>query len=147
MDRIDRNILHALERDGRLSNTALAGRVGLSPSACLRRVQELEKGGLIKGYRAVLDRARLGGAITIFVMVGLNAQLSKDARAFEAAMAEADEVRECHNITGSVEYLLRVEVDSLEAYKSFHADVLGVLPQVSSMTSHISLGSSKDLRG
>jgi len=147
MDRIDHNILRELEGDGRLSNTALAGRVGLSPSACLRRVQELEKEGLIKGYRAVLDRARLGGAITIFVMVGLNAQLSKDARAFEAAMAEADEVRECHNITGSVEYLLRVEVDSLEAYKSFHADVLGVLPQVASMTSHISLGSSKDLRG
>lgn len=147
MDQIDRNILRELEGDGRLSNTALAGRVGLSPSACLRRVQELEKEGLIKGYRAVLDRARLGGAITIFVMVGLNAQLSKDARAFEAAMAEADEVRECHNITGSVEYLLRVEVDSLEAYKSFHADVLGVLPQVASMTSHISLGSSKDLRG
>jgi DNA-binding Lrp family transcriptional regulator len=80
-------------------------------------------------------------------MVGLNAHLSKDARSFEAAMAQADEVRECHNITGSVEYLLRVEVADLEAYKTFHADTLGVLPQVASITSHISLGSSKDLRG
>ena len=147
MDRIDGKILQELERDGRISNTALAAAVGLSPSACLRRVQELEKSGLIKGYRAVLDRSRLGGAITIFVMVGLNAQLAKDARSFEAAMEAADEVRECHNITGSVEYLLRVEVDSLEAYKTFHADTLGVLPQVSSITSHICLGSSKDLRG
>ena len=147
MDRIDSRILHELERDGRISNAALASAVGLSPSACLRRVQELERIGLIKGYRAVLDRSRLGGAITIFVMVGLNAHLSKDARSFEAAMAGADEVRECHNITGSVEYLLRVEVADLEAYKTFHADTLGVLPQVASITSHISLGSSKDLRG
>ena len=61
-------------------------------------------------------------------------------------MDAATEVRECHNITGSVEYLLRVEVSDLDAYKRFHADILGVLPQVNSITSHISLGSSKDLR-
>ena len=146
MDEIDRRILQTLELDGRVSNTQLANMVGLSASACLRRVQELEREGLIKGYRAVLDRSRLGGAITIFVMVGLSAHLAKDAKRFEAAMDEAPEVRECHNITGSVEYLLRVEVDSLEAYKSFHADTLGVLPQVASITSHISLGSSKDMR-
>ena len=146
MDQIDRTILHELELDGRVSNTQLANMVGLSASACLRRVQELEREGLIKGYRAVLDRSRLGGAITIFVMVGLSAHLAKDSKRFEAAMDAAPEVRECHNITGSVEYLLRVEVDSLEVYKSFHADTLGVLPQVASITSHISLGSSKDMR-
>ncbi len=147
MDAIDRNILRELERDGRISNSRLADVVGLSASACLRRVQELERSGMIRGYRAVLDRSRLGGAITIFVMVGLSAHLSKDARSFEAAMEDAPEVRECHNITGSVEYLLRVEVDSLEDYKAFHADTLGVLPQVASITSHICLGSSKDMRG
>ena len=147
MDQIDRKILHELEADGRISNAALAAAVGLSPSACLRRVQELERSGLIRGYRAVLDRSRLGGAVTIFVMVGLNVHLSKDARQFEAAMEEAPEVRECHNITGSVEYLLRVEVEDLAAYKTFHADTLGTLPQVASITSHISLGSSKDMRG
>ncbi|WP_299191780.1 Lrp/AsnC family transcriptional regulator [uncultured Erythrobacter sp.] len=146
MDRIDSKILHELERDGRLSNTSLAGKVGLSPSACLRRVQELERSGLIRGYRAVLDRSQLGGAVTIFVMVGLAAQLAKDARNFEAAMDAAPEVRECHNITGSVEYLLRVEVSDLAQYKTFHADTLGTLPQVASITSHISLGSSKDMR-
>jgi len=147
MDQIDRKILQVLERDGRISNASLASAVGLSPSACLRRVQELERSGLIRGYRAVLDRSRLGGAVTIFVMVGLSAHLTKDAREFEAAMEAAPEVRECHNITGSVEYLLRVEVDDLSAYKTFHADTLGTLPQVASITSHISLGSSKDLRG
>ncbi|VVT07004.1 Lrp/AsnC family transcriptional regulator [Erythrobacter sp. EC-HK427] len=146
MDAIDRKILHTLESNGRISNTDLAARVGLSASACLRRVQELERTGLIKGYRAVLDRSRLGGEITAFVMVGLSAHLAKDARAFEAAMAAADEVRECHNVTGAVEYLLRVEVESLAQYKAFHADTLGTLPQVASITSHICLGSSKDMR-
>ena len=146
MDDFDRRILRELEADGRITNAKLAERVNLSPSACLRRVQALEASGLIKGYRAVLDRSRLGVEITVFVMVGLSAHLSKDAREFEAAMEAADEVRECHNITGSVEYLLRVEVESLGRYKAFHADTLGVLPQVASITSHISLGSSKDLR-
>lgn len=146
LDQINRNILHELERDGRISNTELADRVGLSPSACLRRVQELERTGLIKGYRAVLDRGKLGVEVTIFVMVGLSGHLKKDATAFERAMDTAPEVRECHNITGNVEYLLRVEVADLAAYKSFHADTLGVLPQVQSITSYIALGSSKDLR-
>lgn len=146
MDEFDRRILRELEAEGRLTNAKLAERIGLSPSACLRRVQELESSGMIRGYRAVLDRSQLGAEITIFVMVGLSAQLASDARAFEAAMEAADEVRECHNITGAVEYLLRVEVDSLESYKAFHGDVLGVLPQVASITSHICLGSSKDMR-
>lgn len=146
MDAIDRKILQTLETDGRISNTNLARHVGLSASACLRRTQELEQSGYIKGYRAILDRSRLGGEVTVFVMVGLSAHLAKDAKEFEAAMKAADEVRECHNITGSVEYLLRVEVDSLALYKSFHADTLGMLPQVARITSHISLGSSKDMR-
>jgi len=146
LDAIYRNILQTLEKDGRISNTDLASRVGLSPSACLRRVQELERNGYIQGYRAILNRAKLGSPITVFVMVGLSAHLRKDAAAFEDAMEAASEVRECHNITGSVEYLLRVEVCGLEAYKAFHADTLGILPQVNSITSHISLGSSKDMR-
>lgn len=146
IDSLNRKILQNLEKNGRISNTELADRVGLSPSACLRRVQELEKSGLITGYRAVLNRAKLGGEVTVFVMVGLSKHLRKDARAFERAMESAPEVRECHNITGSVEYLLRVEVPNLETYKNFHADTLGVLDQVASITSHISLGSPKDLR-
>lgn len=146
IDAINAQILHELETDGRISNAELADRVGLSASACLRRVQEMERSGLIQGYRAVLDRVRLGGAVTVFVMVGLSAHLRRDAAAFEAAMLAAPEVRECHNITGAVEYLLRVEVDDLAAYKRFHADTLGRVPQVASITSYISLASPKDMR-
>jgi len=146
MDVIDTKILRVLERDGRVTNLQLAERVGLSASACLRRVQALEAAGIIRGYRAILDRSQLGAGLTVFVMVGLSGQLQRDSLAFERAMAEAPEVLECHNVTGSVEYLLRVEVADLAAYKRFHSDVLGTLSQVSSITSHVCLGSSKDLR-
>lgn len=146
IDAINNKILLELESNGRISNTNLANRVGLSASACLRRVQDLERTGIIKGYRAKLDRTKLGGHVVIFVMVGLSEHLKKDAQAFEQAMIAAPHVRECHNITGSVEYLLRVEVADLAAYKEFHADVLGTQSQVSSITSYISLGSPKDMR-
>lgn len=146
LDKINSKILHELENNGRISNTDLALRVGLSPSACLRRVQELERTGIIGGYRAKLNRSKLGGNIIVFVMVGLSEHLKKDARAFEDAMIAAPQVRECHNITGSVEYLLRVEVSDLSSYKEFHAEVLGTQSQVSSITSYISLGSPKDMR-
>lgn len=145
-DAVNSQILSVLERDGRMSNIDLASKVGLSPSACLRRVQELERSGVIKGYRAVIDRSVIGDVITIFVTVSLSGQLKKDALDFERAMNAAPHVKECHNVTGSVEYLLRVEVQDLATYKEFHSNVLGVLSQVSSMTSHICLGSSKDVR-
>ena len=147
LDPFNAAILQNLQDDGRMSNIELAKRVGLSPSACLRRVQDLEQRGIIKGYRAIIDRKTLGVDVVIFVMVGLSGHLRKDALAFEAAMDKAPEVQECHNITGSVEYLLRIEVADLSAYKAFHADRLGTLSMVSTITSHIVLGASKDRLG
>lgn len=146
IDGISRDILHHLEENGRISNVELAQRVGLSASACLRRVQEMERLGIIRGYRAIVDPAVRGAEITIFVMVGLSEHQKKDAQAFERAMSASPLVRECHNVTGTVEYLLRVEVPDLAAYKSFHADVLGMQAQVHSITSYICLASSKDER-
>lgn len=146
IDDIDRRILRVLERDGRISNAELANRVGLSASACLRRVQELERSGIISGYRAVLDRAALGAGVVVFVTVGLSRHLKEDQVAFEQAMARADPVRECHNVSGTIEYILRIEVSDLETYKHFHTEVLGTLPQVSSITSYFVLGSPKDER-
>lgn len=146
IDRIGEKILHELERNGRISNTELADKVGLSPSACLRRVQEFERPGIIKGYRAVLDHAALGIGFTAYISVGLSDHTSKSQLAFEKAITKSDEVRECHNITGSVEYLLRVETKDLAAYKSFHLDTLGILPQVSSIETFVVMDSSKDER-
>ena len=146
LDHIDEQILRELSRDGRISNLALADKVSLSPSACLRRVAALERAGIISGYKAVLNRAALGSGFVAYVTVGLN-QHTKDAQeAFERAMALAPEVRECHNITGQVEYLLRVEAADLPSYKRFHTEVLGTVEQVHAITSYVVMGSPKDER-
>ncbi len=147
IDRLDQKILHELERDGRLSNTALADRVGLSQSACLRRVQALEDAGIIAGYRAVLNRSKLDGGLKVFVAVGLARHLKADQEAFERAMEAAPQVLECHNVSGTIEYLLLVEVRDLAAFKHFHTEVLGIVPQVASLVSYFVMGSPKNLRG
>jgi len=146
MDKINNQILHHLSRNGRISNLDLAERVGLSPSACLRRVQDLERSGVIRGYRAVLDRTRMGVGFVAYATVGLSEHNKTSQEAFERAMARAPEVLECHNITGSVEYLLRIEVADMAAYKAFHTDVIGTLPQVNAITTYVVIGSPKDAR-
>ncbi|MEM6587390.1 MAG: Lrp/AsnC family transcriptional regulator [Pseudomonadota bacterium] len=146
MDVINDHIVHELTRNGRISNLDLAERVGLSPSACLRRVQDLERRGVIRGYRALLDKASLGIGFVAYATVGLNSHTKASQQAFERAMEIAPEVVECHNITGAVEYLLRIEVADLPAYKAFHTDVIGTLPQVNSITSYVVMGSPKDVR-
>lgn len=146
MDDIGRKILRELSQDGRISNLELAERVGLSPSACLRRVQELERSGVITGYRANINPAKLGLTFLAYVTVGLSTHTKKAQADFEAAMSLAPEVRECHNITGAIEYLLRIETADLAAYKHFHTEVLGVLPQVHSISTYVVMDSTKDER-
>lgn len=146
IDAINDRILREVARDGRISNVDLAEKVGLSPSACLRRVHELERSGIIKGYRAVLNRAALNAGFTAYIGVGLSDHSKASQEAFERSIANAPEVVECHNITGNIEYLLRVEVADLASYKAFHTDILGTLPQVTSLTSYVVMGSPKDER-
>lgn len=146
LDDISERILRELGRDGRQSNIALADRVGLSPSACLRRVQDLERQGIITGYRAVLDRTKLGGGFVAYIGVGLSEHSKAAQEKFERAISRAVQVRECHNITGTIEYLLRVECADIAAYKEFHTDLLGALPHVNSITSYVVMGSPKDER-
>jgi len=146
IDPTNARILRELQRDGRISNLALADKVGLSPSACLRRVQDLERRGVIKGYRARLDPARTGQAYVVYVAVGLSEHSKAAQEGFEAAMARFDEVTECHNIAGAFEYLMRVETADLVAYKTFHTDRLGTVAHVRSITSYMVMGSPKDMR-
>lgn len=146
MDKITARILQELSRNGRISNIELADRCGLSPSACLRRVQDLERRGVIAGYRAVLNRSAMGVGFIAYATVGLNSHTKTSQETFERAMAAAPEVVECHNISGAVEYLLRIEVADLPSYKAFHTDVMGLLPQVNAITSYVVMGSPKDAR-
>ena len=146
IDRYNSKILQELQRDGRVSNIELAERIGLSPSACLRRVQELEKSGVIRGYRAVLDPEKLGIGFIAYIAVGLSDHTLPAQQGFEAAMRASPAVRECQNITGIFEYLLRVELPDIAAYKLFHVEVLGGLPQVNSITTYVVMDSVKDER-
>lgn len=146
LDEINRRILRELSRNGRLANLDLADRVGLSPSACLRRVQELERAGVIAGYRAVIDPARIGIGFVAYVTVGLSLHTKAAQESFERAMSLAPEVTECHNVTGTIEYILRVECADLAAYKHFHTDVLGTVPVVAAITTHVVMGSPKNAR-
>ncbi len=146
MDAFDDSILRILAREGRITNQALAARIGLSSSATLRRVQAMERTGLIRGYRAVIDPDRAGIGFTAYVAVGLNDHTKRGQEAFERGVAAARQVRECHNVTGTVEYLLRIEARDLAAYKHFHTEVLGVLPQVATLTTYVVMGSPVDER-
>ncbi|WP_219012612.1 Lrp/AsnC family transcriptional regulator [Shewanella algae] len=146
MDRFDERILQELQNDGRISNVELAERVGLSPSATLRRVQELERKKLIKGYRAVLGKSQLNIGFIAYVAIGLNSHSKQSQLGFEEHIRYAREVVECHNITGANEYLLRVETKDLSSYKRFHAEVLGEYPQVKSITTMVVMDSPKDQR-
>jgi len=145
-DKYNQEILRELRRDGRISNAELAERVSLSPSACLRRVQELEREGVIKGYRAVLDPHKLGRGFLAYVTVGLVEHSKQAQRAFEVAISQSQEVLECHNVTGAFEYLLRVETRDIASFKAFHTDVLGAIPQVSTISTHVVMESPKDQR-
>ncbi|MBL1430709.1 MAG: Lrp/AsnC family transcriptional regulator [Robiginitomaculum sp.] len=146
IDKQTKHILRILSRNGRITNLELAKRVGLSPSACLRRVQELERSGVITGYRAVLDPAAMGNHFIAYVGVGLSTHNKSAQQDFERSVAQVPEVRECHNLTGSIEYLLRIECADLAAYKVFHTDVLGTFAHISSITSYVVMESSKDER-
>ena len=142
-DEIDRRILRELQRHARLTNVELAERVGLSPSACLRRVQELERSGVISGYHARVDPLAGGAGFIAYVTVALSSHSKENLEAFERAVAGAPQVVECHNITGATSYLLRVEVAGLQQYKKFDTETLAAVPGVAQITTHVLLATTK----
>lgn len=139
LDRIDRRILSALAEDGRLSWRDLAERVGLSLTPTLRRVRRLEADGLIKGYAARFDEARLGGAFSVFVNVTLERQSEEALEVFEARIREAPEVMTCFLMSGGSDYLLRVVARDLPSYQAFMTGVLTRIPGVARIQSSFAL--------
>ena len=146
IDNFNERILHELKINARIANAELADKIGLSPSACLRRVQDLEAKGLIKGYRAVVNSQMLGNHFIAYVGVGLREHSIASQRAFEKAIEHSTEVKECHNVTGAYEYLLRIETQDIKSYKNFHAYTLGEIPQVNTIMTHVVMESPKDER-
>jgi DNA-binding Lrp family transcriptional regulator len=139
LDDQDRSILDVLQQDGRISNVALASRVHLSESACLRRVRALEKGGLIERYTALIDQRRAGLPDNVFVSITLQRQDQADLQAFEEAVRRVPEVMECYLMTGEFDYLLRVVVSDAADFERIHSGSLTRLPGVARVQSSFAL--------
>jgi len=137
LDAIDRRILRALQKNGRLQNQELARLVGLSPSPCLRRVRLLEEAGIIQRYVALLDPTKVDAAMTIFVRVWLTGQDEETVNRFIESVRELPEVLECHLMAGDCDFLLRVVASDLNAYRQFQARHLARIKGVQNLKTEI----------
>jgi DNA-binding Lrp family transcriptional regulator len=139
LDRTDRAILAALQQDGRMANVALAARVNLSESACLRRVRALEQAGVIDRYVALLNQSAVGLPDSVFVEVSLTREQQEDLDAFENAVRKLPEVMECYLMSGEYDYLLRVVVANTADYERIHRENITRLPGVARVRSGFAL--------
>lgn len=138
-DRIDREILRLLRLDGRMTNAKLAEAVGLSPSACLRRVAILEDAGIIRGYTAIVDTGRAEATIAVIINITLERQTEEYLDRFEAAVRKHPEIRECFLMTGGADYLLRVDVVNAGDFERIHKEILSAMPGVLRIHSSFSI--------
>lgn len=138
LDDLDRKLVRLLRLDGRRPNSELSAEIGLSASACLRRIKQLEARGVIRGYTAIIDDDRDQGFVAI-VTLTLEKQTEEHMRRFEAAIREHPEIEECFLMTGDADYLLRAATSNAAAYEQFHTHILARLPGVSRIHSSIAL--------
>ena len=139
LDAIDASILRILQQHGRMSNADLAAKVGLSASACSRRVDLLEKSGVISGYHARLSNKALDYKMMVIVHISLSGQFAKTLQEFEAAVKKCPNVLVCYLMSGEYDYILRVAARDLEDYERIHRDWLSALPHVVKINSSFAL--------
>jgi Lrp/AsnC family leucine-responsive transcriptional regulator len=139
LDRIDIAILEALQKDGRMTNATLAEKIGLSQSACSRRLDNLEKSGVIRGYHARLSNAALGHRMTAIVHISLSGQFEKTLSDFEAAVKHCPNVLSCHLMSGEYDYILRIAAKDLQDYERIHKEWLTAMPHVTKINSSFAL--------
>lgn len=139
LDAIDHKILKLLRLDARVSNAKIATEVGLSPSACLRRLRMMEQSGIIRGYTVLLDTASTNGAIAVIINITLERQTEDYLDRFEAAVRKHPEIRECFLMTGGADYLLRVEVANAGEFERIHKEILSTMPGVSRIHSSFAI--------
>lgn len=138
-DRTDREIVRLLRLDGRMTNARLAEEVGLSPSACLRRVKLMEEAGIIRGYTAIVDSSKAEAMIAVIINITLERQTEEYLDRFEAAVRKHPEIRECFLMTGGADYLLRVEVATAGDFERIHKEILSAMPGVLRIHSSFSI--------
>jgi Lrp/AsnC family leucine-responsive transcriptional regulator len=144
MDSIDLAILGELQRDGRITNAELAERVHLSPSPCLRRLKRLEEDGTIRGYRAVLDRRKVGLDLTVFTEIKTRNHKPEKAHDFENAVVEVGEIVSCHVVAGTADYVLEIAVADLAAYEQLFLNTLLALPGLSDSRTNVAIRTVKE---
>lgn len=147
LDKTDIAILDTLQRDGRISNVALAETVGLSQSACSRRLDILEKEGIIRGYHARLSNAALGHGVTVIVHMSLAGQSEKILAEFEASVKRCPNVLVCYLMSGEYDYLLRIAARDLADYERIHKEWLSAMPHVIKINSSFALREVIDRTG
>lgn len=130
LDKIDTSILISLQENARISNVDLANRVGLSPSACSRRVEHLEQSGIIEGYQAVISNQALGQTITSVVHITLDRQSGGDYQAFEDAVSACPYIVTCFLMSGEHDYIIRVNANDMEHFEYIHKNWLSTLPGI-----------------
>jgi len=140
---VDRKILRALQEDGRMTIQAVADRVGLSASPCLRRIRQMEQAGIIAAYSATVDQKAVGLPVSVFISIKLERQRAPQLDAFSAAISRWPEVMECYLMTGQFDFLLRVVCADLAAYEAFLRERLTQIEGVASIESSFSLGQVK----
>jgi Lrp/AsnC family leucine-responsive transcriptional regulator len=146
MDVKDRQIIRELQINGRLTNQELAERVNLSPPPCLRRLRNLEQSGAILGYTALIDQKAYGLPVTVLIRIRLERHSEETIRVFETQIKRIDEILDCFLMTGDSDYLLRVIVESLEAYEDFIRREIHNIPGVASIETSFAYGIVKQAR-
>ena len=144
LDRFDTSILEVLAKDGRISLTELAGRIGLSKSPTQARLRRLESSGVILGYRAMLDPIRLGLDHVAFVEVKLNDTREAALRAFNASVAKVPEIEQAHMIASHFDYLLKVRTSNMAQYRIFLGETISTLPYIASTSTYVAMEAVKE---
>jgi Lrp/AsnC family transcriptional regulator, leucine-responsive regulatory protein len=139
LDAIDHRILTALQEDGRRTNVDVADAAGLSPSPCLRRIKRLEADGVIRGYRAVLDRDAVGLGLTVFVELKVSRHSNENARILQETLAAIPEVVSCHLVSGEADFIAEIIVPDLKSYERLLTERLLALPMVAGVRSNFAI--------
>jgi Lrp/AsnC family transcriptional regulator, leucine-responsive regulatory protein len=147
MDKIDKKLLSQLQQDCQRTVADMGFEVGLSPSACHRRIKQLEADKIITGYGARVDPKAIGYAMQLFIEVTLTSQKASDLDAFERATAGVPEILECYLMAGGTDYLLRVVAHDVEDFERIHRERLAKMPHIARMQSRLVLRSVRALTG
>ena len=144
LDKIDKKILIILQRNAKITNSKLSKEIGLSPAPTLERVRKLESKGIISGYNAKLDMSKIGLGVSTFVMVTLKGHNKKNLVSFLDKIKDVNNVIECHHITGSADFILKVVSENIESYQELMLETVSEIEVTDSLQSMVILSTFKD---